>query len=89
MKTGTYVVHDVAPEEDEDHVFTSHGPPVACIRDFTYVPGDRVLAVFPDTTTFYGASVVGRTPNRNEYKVMFDGEVSTLCVQSRHMMPER
>jgi hypothetical protein len=49
-----------------------------------YFPkAERVLALYPDTTTFYGASVVTSPTETRDYMVHFDGVRGVQATHTR------
>jgi len=81
-----YIMRDVAPEEGEEAEFEAFGTPRACMADIVYRVGDTVMAVYPHTTTFYEARVVGTPKLERVYRLVFKGELQSVGIHAQHMM---
>jgi|SaaInlStandDraft_6_1057023.scaffolds.fasta_scaffold20869_5 hypothetical protein len=83
---GKYEVEDADPESTEDDRKRHFVPPKHVLRlpaeteliDSEYLKGTMVLAMFPQTTTFYPAIVhsVSRKRKNTEYNLRFEGDVN-------------
>ncbi|THV49445.1 hypothetical protein BGAL_0194g00040 [Botrytis galanthina] len=91
-KSRRYRVEDVAPDEgNKSSILTSASsmcpiPPDDAILG-PYEVGKRVLALYPETTTFYRAEVKAMLDDGNRVRLIFDGdEDSTKEVERRFVL---
>ncbi|KAF2838321.1 hypothetical protein M501DRAFT_1005197 [Patellaria atrata CBS 101060] len=92
--------------KDADAESTNPGPIKAYPRDIIQIPqsnanlpdiagvaghGKRVLALYPDTTTFYKAELIGGNPSEGYVKLRFEGEENDVVdkeVERRYVLPD-
>jgi SAGA-associated factor 29 len=87
-KSRRYKVRDEDPEMEEEkraEYRTSASSMIPIPNAGTDLPGlekgKTVLAMYPSTTTFYKAAVVGTDPETGKINLRFDGEETTAMIQ--------